>query len=407
MWFPITLTLALTCGVADMPKINVITGGESAAKAADCRRMLVGPGVNQPDHFPGYDGFVGWQGPLRLRDGTWLLTFSAGYWHASCPTPLNIDKPTLDEWVRLGMRTDIDAPTGGRAMIMRSTDEGVTWSKPETLIDTPHDDRHPNPTEMPDGSVVATFFTYPGCGDYVNDLSLRHHTLIVRSKDGGKTWDKNPVRPPSPFLADATDGPIIVLKDGSAMLVNYGAMGQGVPEQIGVFRSTDCGKNWTLQSTLQSDHEMSEPTIAQLPDGRLVLMTRSEADIAWSDDLGKTWTKPVSLGIRIYEPGLICLRDGTLLCIHGSYGGGGLRAIFSTDGGKTWAAPDAKYGFAVDANVYGYGKGIELPDGSVFIAYISTGGHSTKDAQTEAIWGVRLRVRADHSGIDILPAPGR
>jgi len=29
------------------------------------------------------------------------------------------------------------------------------------------------------------------------------------------------------------------------------------------------------------------------------------------------------------------------------------------------------------------------------------------DAQTEAIWGVRLRVRTDHSGIDLLPAPGR
>jgi len=46
-----------------------------------------------------------------------------------------------------------------------------------------------------------------------------------------------------------------------------------------------------------------------------------------------------------------------------------------------------------------------LPDGSVFAACIHTGGHTTEDAQTEALWGIRLRVRADHSGIDVLPAP--
>lgn len=398
---------ALIGGVADVPKVNVVAGGESAAQSVNCRRMLVGPGVNQPDHFPGYGGFVGWEGPLRLKNGTWLVAFSAGYWHASPPTPFRLDKSVLDEWTRIGMPTNVAAPTGGRAMIMRSIDGGVTWSKPETLIDTPADDRHPNLAEMPDGTVLCTFFTYPGNGDFVKDAALRSRVTILRSKDGGKSWDKNPIYPPSPFLADATDGPIVVLKDGSAMLVTYGGSAVGVPEQVAVFRSTDSGRKWKLLSVLKGDHEMSEPSIAQLPDGRLVLMVRPEGEIAWSDDLGKTWTKPISFGMRMYEPGLLALRDGTLLCIHGSYGAGGLRAIFSTDGGRTWVAPDPKYGFAVDSSVYGYGKGIELPDGSVFVAYINTGGHSTKDAQSEAIWGIRLRVRSDHSGIDLLPAPAR
>ncbi len=48
-----------------------------------------------------------------------------------------------------------------------------------------------------------------------------------------------------------------------------------------------------------------------------------------------------------------------------------------------------------------------LPDGSVLAVYIHTGGHRTKDAQTEALWAVRLRVRPDHSGLEVLPAPGR
>jgi hypothetical protein len=111
--------------------------------------------------------------------------------------------------------------------------------------------------------------------------------------------------------------------------------------------------------------------------------------------------------MRMFEPSLLSLSDGTLLCLHGSYGAGGQRAIFSTDGGQTWIAPALHHGFAVDSSVYGYGRGTLLPDGSVFMAYIHTGGHAAKDARTEAIWGMRLRVRSDHSGIDLLPAPGR
>jgi hypothetical protein len=58
-------------------------------------------------------------------------------------------------------------------------------------------------------------------------------------------------------------------------------------------------------------------------------------------------------------------------------------------------------------NSYGYGKAMALPDGSLFITYIATGGHRTEDAKTNGIRCIRLRVRADHSGIDLLPAPNR
>jgi hypothetical protein len=152
---------------------------------------------------------------------------------------------------------------------------------------------------------------------------------------------------------------------------------------------------------------MSEVGLAQLPDGRLVMLSRPEGDVVWSSDNGQTWTKPATFGMRLFEPGLLTLRDGTLLCLHGSYGAGGFRAIFSTDGGQTWIAPARNHGFAVDKAVYGYGRGIELPDGSVLAVYIHTGGHALQDARTEALWAIRLRVRPDHQGIDLLPAPGR
>ena len=162
-------------------EVRVVLGGESAAKAVDCRRMLVGPGVNQPDPHPGYAGFVGWDAPLRLRDGTLLVSFSTGYWHASPPTPLRVAPDTLVTWRKLGMPTNIDAPRGGRAMLIRSTDNGRTWSKPRTIIDTPWDDRSPAMVELPDGTLVCSFFTYPGEGDLSKQPDLACRTGIICS----------------------------------------------------------------------------------------------------------------------------------------------------------------------------------------------------------------------------------
>ncbi|MSR84743.1 MAG: hypothetical protein EXS58_17815 [Candidatus Latescibacteria bacterium] len=41
-----------------------------------------------------------------------------------------------EEWLKMGM-PHVDAPTGGRCMSIRSWDQGRTWSRPQTLIDTP------------------------------------------------------------------------------------------------------------------------------------------------------------------------------------------------------------------------------------------------------------------------------
>jgi hypothetical protein len=135
-------------------------------------------------------------------------------------------------------------------------------------------------------------------------------------------------------------------------------------------------------------------------------MARPEGDIAWSRDKGRTWTQPVTFGMRMFAPSLYVLADGTLVCLHGSYapGHGGLRVIFSTDGGQTWIAPAADHGFLVDDS-YGYGKAMQLEDGSFFVAYLATGGHRTEDARQNAIRSICFRVRPDHTGIDLLPAP--
>ena len=99
----------------------------------------------------------------------------------------------------------------------------------------------------------------------------------------------------------------------------------------------------------------------------------------------------MTFGMRIYAPSLYVLSDGTLVCLHGSYaqpwlpgvpGHGGLRLIFSTDGGHTWIAPATDHGFLVD-NAYGYGKAMVLPDDTLFVTDLSTHGASTADASND------------------------
>jgi hypothetical protein len=175
-----------------------------------------------------------------------------------------------------------------------------------------------------------------------------------------------------------------------------------------VVRSTDKGVTWNVVGTVGTTHDMQEVTVAELPDGRLILMARAEGDVCWSRDGGRTWTPPVTFGMRMFAPSLTVLRDGTLVCLHGSYapGNGGVRVIFSRDGGKHWIAPAKDHGFLVDS-AYGYGKPMELPDGSLFITYLATGGHRSTDAQRNGIRCIRMRIRPDYSGIELLPAPNR
>jgi hypothetical protein len=138
------------------------------------------------------------------------------------------------------------------------------------------------------------------------------------------------------------------------------------------------------------------------------MIARPEGAVSWSSDGGHIWTEPVRLPFRIFDPWLLTLKDGTLLCVHGSYHKDkhGLRAILSPDGGKTWVAAGPDYGFSVDPSVYGYSRGIQLPDGSIYIVYLHTGGHKWDDARNEALFALRFRVLAGCRGIELLPAPG-
>jgi sialidase-1 len=389
--------------------VRVVEGGEAADKAAELRRVVVGPGYNEPDPFPGFGGSVAWAGVARSKRGTLLVAFNAGYWHVSPPTPFVMPEDKLESYRKIGMPREVIAPTGGRIMFVRSEDQGKTWSRPQTLADTPADDRQAGLLALPDGTVLASFFTSLGEVDPWGDPALFSHTLIVRSFDDGRTWEKHPrliqQQSGSPFNGEGADGPAILRRDGSILLTTYGYLPAGENNKhtaVGVYSSKNRGRTWKLLSIVKADHDLEEAHTVELPDGRLVMMSRPEGDIRWSGDGGHTWTAPAAFGMKMYAPTLYVLRDGTLVCLHGSWHGG-LRVIFSTDGGQTWIAPAKDHGFLVDGDAYGYGAGALLPDGSIYLIYQKTASVRPADVKTNSLLALRLRVRADHSGIDLLP----
>ena len=159
-------------------RTNVVTD-TSTGDFRLSRRTVTGTGTNQHPDYPGCTGFLGWESVTQLKNGELLCSFSAGYWHVSFPTPFDIESDTLARYQKRGFHADVIAPTGGRTLLSRSSDNGKTWTQPKTMIDTAGDDRHPVIVELTDGSLLCQFFVIDNWYGYEEAPAGRNKNLSL------------------------------------------------------------------------------------------------------------------------------------------------------------------------------------------------------------------------------------
>ena len=296
-----------------------------------------------------------------------------------------------------------------KAVFVRSTDEGRTWSAPEMLF--PNYDlaqQDPHITCLPDGRLLAMAFTWQCHPKYerhtlvdaymelpeVKDVIMRCAGVIAaQSCDDGHTWSflgkialNNADR--SYWACAAMHSKVVALDSGALLCPFRVESASGYYTYI--VRSDDGGQSWRYVSEVVRDKSPNhhnfydEAFLQRLPSGRLVIELRSYTegglmDYAFSDDEGETWTKPTTSAVWGFPQSSQMLSDGRLLLTYGyRREPWGVRArIVKPDFSDVDSAEEIEvYSVSKDRaarvespNDLGYPSAVELSGGRALITY--------------------------------------
>lgn len=231
-------------------------------------------------------------------------------------------------------------PGGNKPIFIRSTDGAKTWSQPYSGTLQKGVRTVSTLGVRRDGRLMA-----------ISEKPMR----LVYSRDQGKTWTLESTIDHAP-LENAwvwTGGRLLELDDGTLVVPVAGYLQPGWLSSA-VLRSDDDGLSWTHaivgRGNPQNMMIFSEPAVARLNDGSLIVLMRTEDRVtnlvsgeprgertglcrANSEDGGKTWSNPVET-LSGSHGSLALLDDGVLLCGYHR----APRLALSSDAGRTWYA---------------------------------------------------------------------
>jgi len=315
--------------------------------------------------------YIGWPTIAKTSDGELLAVFSGDRDAHICP------------W--------------GKTELIRSSDNGKTWSEPVIVNNTPLDDRDAGVMVTSKGPVIVSWFTslaftneryqnqYPqemikGWRRHIEKLTpeIREEWLgcwVRRSEDNGLTWGELIKIP-----GNSPHGPV-ELRDGRLLYV--GKMLWASEKKLIAMESVDDGRSWRTIGDIpvppgeDIDH-CHELHAVETAGGTVIAMIRynpPERDNnimrqTESLDGGKTWSVPQPTGIWGYPPHLMKLSGGRLLVTYGYRREPfGERACISTDDGNTWEVENPIEIAPAFNNDLGYPASVELSDGSIYTVY--------------------------------------
>jgi len=341
--------------------------------------------------------YHGWPTLARRRDGQLLLVCSSGREAHVCPF--------------------------GRVELMRSDDEGQTWSWPREQMDSAIDDRDAGVLETAQGSILVTTFTSlayesilsraeqiaPGSGgawpqEKLERWQAAHRRIpaearqrelgvwMIRSTDGGVTFSAR-----YDCLVDSPHGPIQL---GDRRLLYAGKDLWRQPHRVGFCESTDDGQTWRWLAELpvregDSHENYHELHAVETAEGRLIVQIRNhnqanhrETLQSESSDGGKTWSVPHPIGVWGLPAHLLPLRDDRLLMTYGHRRAPlGNQARISTDHGRTWSDPIIVSGDGSSSDL-GYPSTVQLADGSLLSVWYERLRESPNAVLRQASWSL-------------------
>jgi sialidase-1 len=273
-------------------------------------------------------------GICETAKGTLLITtFTSLAFQDAFKKASNWPEERVARWnavTRRGTQQQFDALLG--TWMLRSTDDGMTWSKPYRVpLNSPH-----GPSTLSDGRLLYAGKQLWEPGKKVG---------VCESPDDGQTWR---------WLAD-------------------------IPARPG--------------DRVEEYHELHQ---VEASDGTLIVHIRNhskqnerETLQTESRDGGKTWSTPHPIGVWGLPSHLLRLKSGKLLMSYGYRRSPfGNQARVSGDNGRTWSDPivisDDGAGYDI-----GYPSTVELADGKLLTLWYELPKASTKAVLRTARWSMK------------------
>lgn len=312
----------------------------------------------------------------------------------------------------------------GRDLVARSSDGGRTWSEPEVVFDSVTDDRDMALNRLPDGTIVATWFSsdvwarpkpfpwmrpeWESLREWMKPDTLKamHRGWLRRSTDGGRTWE----RLIHPTLVGQHAGPT-PLSDGGLLYLGRYEVEDG--SKMVATRSDDGGRTWRIISELPVPRFFDEVTqkhwsamgenhVVETRSGHLVAAFRGSPEcttpnvhVARSNDNGITWSETQDTGAFGHPPYLLRLKSGVLVCLFSQRGEPArIAAMFSYDEGASWdvdhilTLAESPAASGIDM---GYPVAVETEPNELFCVYYSSPTLKAEDyaALDPAEYGIR------------------
>jgi len=292
---------------------------------------------------------------------------------------------------------------GGRLDAVRSTDGGETWSAPVTVADSERDDRNPALGIARDGTIVIA---YHWQGSYGEDGKWSPgggpvDTRVIRSRDGGRTWEDD--RPlgctalngASPFgkIRRDEDGvlymPIYRGKDDGPWQGTVDCPPGGAATRL--LLSRDNGQTWG--EALDVARGLNEADLLMLSNEEWLFAGRSEAReeqavyTCRSTDRGRTWSDLTRVTeAREHPPDLTALGSGGVLLTYGRrHPPFGVEGRYSPDGARSWSPHRLVLATDLPGTDIGYPSTTRLESGNLVTVFYRAGSKAEPNNGYEAI----------------------